>query len=126
MPERSILLVEDNEDSAAAMAELLRLHGYVVKVAASVHDALNLAEEADVLVSDIAMPGEDGYDLIHRVRELPADAGGLTPAVALTAYVRIEDQHAAIAAGYQRHIKKPVVVAELIAVVVELAALKVD
>jgi CheY-like chemotaxis protein len=72
------------------------------------------------------MPGEDGYDLIHRVRELAADAGGLTPAVALTAYVRIEDQTAALAAGYHRHLKKPVDISELIAVVAELAALKVD
>jgi CheY-like chemotaxis protein len=72
------------------------------------------------------MPGQDGYDLIHRVRDLPVERGGLTPAVALTAYVRIEDQHAALAAGFQRHMKKPVDVADLIAVVAELAAMKVE
>ncbi len=123
-----ILVVDDDRDSRTFLVTLLEEHGAEVRSAGSSAQALDLFshDPVDVLVSDIAMPGEDGYDLIHRVRELPADAGGLTPAVALTAYVRIEDQHAAIAAGYQRHIKKPVVVSELIAVVAELAALKVD
>jgi signal transduction histidine kinase len=123
-----ILVVDDDRDSRTFLVTLLEEHGAEVRSAGSSAQALDLFshDPVDVLVSDIAMPGEDGYDLIHRVRELPADAGGLTPAVALTAYVRIEDQHAAIAAGYQRHIKKPVVVSELIAIVAELAALKVD
>ena len=66
------------------------------------------------------MPGEDGYDLIKRVRALSDQDGGRTPAVALTAYVRIEDQRAAISAGYDRHIRKPVDVAELVVAVAQL------
>jgi CheY-like chemotaxis protein len=68
------------------------------------------------------MPREDGYDLIRAVRHLPVIEGGETPAVALTAYVRDEDAGSALAAGYHRHIKKPVVVEDLIAAVAELAA----
>jgi signal transduction histidine kinase len=123
-----ILVVDDDRDSRAFLVTLLEEHAAQVLSAGSTAQALDLFRHnrIDVLVSDIAMPGEDGYDLIHRVRELPANAGGLTPAVALTAYVRTEDQNAALAAGYQRHIKKPVDVSELIAVVAELAALKVE
>jgi signal transduction histidine kinase len=123
-----ILVVDDDRDSRGFLVTLLEEHGAQVRSAGSTAQALDLFRRhpVDVLVSDIAMPGEDGYDLIHRVRELAADAGGLTPAVALTAYVRIEDQTAALAAGYHRHLKKPVDISELIAVVAELAALKVD
>jgi CheY-like chemotaxis protein len=74
-----------------------------------------------VLVSDIAMPGEDGYDLIRRVRALSDLEGGRTPAIALTAYVRVEDQRAALEAGYDRHIRKPVDVAEVVTALAELA-----
>ena len=123
-----ILVVDDDRDSRAFLVALLEDHGAQVLSAGSSAQALDVFRHnrVDVLVSDIAMPGEDGYDLVQGVRDLPADEGGLTPAVALTAYVRIEDQSAALAAGYQRHLKKPVDVSELIAVVAELAALKVD
>jgi CheY-like chemotaxis protein/anti-sigma regulatory factor (Ser/Thr protein kinase) len=123
-----ILVVDDDGDSRGFLATLLEEHGAEVVAAGSTVQALDLFRfhQVDVLVSDIAMPGQDGYDLIHRVRDLPAERGGLTPAVALTAYVRVEDQHAALAAGFQRHLKKPVDAADLIAVVAELAALKVE
>jgi signal transduction histidine kinase len=123
-----ILAVDDDGDSRGFLATLLEEHGAEVLSAGSTAQALDLFlnQHVDVLVSDIAMPGSDGYDLIHRVRDLPADRGGLTPAVALTAYVRIEDQHAALAAGFQRHMKKPVDVTDLITVVAELAAMKVE
>ncbi len=74
-----------------------------------------------VLVFDIGMPGEDGYWLIRRVRALPAERGGGTPAVALTAYARTEDRVRALTAGYQVHLAKPVEPAELIAAVASLA-----
>jgi len=123
-----ILVVDDDRDSRAFLVALLEDQGAHVLSAGSSAQALDVFRDnpVDVLVSDIAMPGEDGYDLIHGIRDLPVDEGGLTPAVALTAYVRIEDRSAALAAGYQRHLKKPVDVSELIAVVAELAALKVD
>jgi len=70
-----------------------------------------------VLISDIGMPGEDGYSLIHRIRAMSAEQGGLIPAVALTAYARAEDRTKIIAAGFQIHIPKPVEPAELATVV---------
>jgi hypothetical protein len=73
-----------------------------------------------VLVSDIGMPGEDGYELIRRVRQLPAEGGGRVPAIALTAYARTEDRLQALRAGYQMHVSKPVEMAELMAVAVSL------
>jgi CheY-like chemotaxis protein len=75
----------------------------------------------DLLVSDIAMPGEDGYSLIRKVRALNAEQGGQIPALALTAYARAEDRTRAIAAGFQLHIAKPVNPEELAAVVANLA-----
>ena len=75
----------------------------------------------DVLVSDIGMPGEDGIDLITRVRALGPERGGNIPAIALTAYARAEDRARVLAAGYHRHIAKPVEPAVLAAVVAVLA-----
>jgi hypothetical protein len=74
-----------------------------------------------VLVSDIEMPGEDGYALIRRVRALDRSSGGGIPAVALTAYGRMEDRLRAIAAGYSMHVPKPVDPAELTTIVASLA-----
>ena len=71
----------------------------------------------DLLISDIGMPEEDGYELIRRVRELPDD-GGKVPAIALTAYTRVEDRMRALRAGYQMHVPKPL--AELVAVAASL------
>jgi CheY-like chemotaxis protein len=67
------------------------------------------------------MPGEDGYELIRRVRELPADRGGRTPAAALTAFARGEDRRRALRAGFQMHLAKPVEIQELATVVASLA-----
>ncbi len=119
-----ILVVDDEQDSRAFLGTLLQSQGASVCSAASTPEALEtfVRERPDVVISDIAMPCEDGYDLIRQLRALPRRDGGLTPAVALTAYVRDEDVAAALAAGYQRHIKKPVVVSELIGAVAELAA----
>ena len=117
------LVVDDDPDSRNFLRELLARQGLTVFSAASADEAMETFDRLrpDVLVSDIAMPGEDGYDLIRRVRARSEHEGGRTPAVALTAYVRIEDQRAAIAAGYDRHISKPVDVTELVTVVAELA-----
>ena len=77
--------------------------------------------EYDVLLSDIGMPDEDGYALIRQVRALSADLGGQIPAAALTAYVRGEEQSMALAAGFQKHITKPVEPAQLTSIIAELA-----
>ena len=86
-----------------------------VPTAASARDALVAlrAGGVDVLVSDIAMPDEDGYQLIRKLRALPADEGGLMPAIALTAYARDEDRQRSLSAGFQNHIAKPVDPCEL-------------
>jgi CheY-like chemotaxis protein len=93
-----------------------------VKTAGSVREALEQLGRfrPAVLISDIGMPGEDGYELIRRVRELPAGQGGNIPAVALTAYARAEDRLRALRAGYQMHVPKPVELAELVAVAASL------
>ena len=75
----------------------------------------------DVLCADIGMPGEDGYELIRRVRALPAESGAAIMAVALTAYGRAEDRMRALSAGFQQHVSKPVAPDELTAVVRSLA-----
>jgi len=66
------------------------------------------------------MPKQDGYEFIRRVRKLPADRGGRVPAVALTAYARVEDRLKALKAGYQMHVPKPVEFTELLAVITSL------
>jgi CheY-like chemotaxis protein len=74
-----------------------------------------------VVVSDIEMPGEDGYWLIHRLRALDEAEGGLTPAVALTAYGRLQDRARALTAGYNMHVPKPVDPGELTGIVASMA-----
>jgi CheY-like chemotaxis protein len=89
-----------------------------VQTAASAADAIAVLRRGgcDVLVSDIGMPDQDGYDLITALRALEAAQGGAIPAVALTAYARAEDRRRALAAGYQVHVSKPVDPDELVAV----------
>jgi signal transduction histidine kinase len=120
----SILVVDDEPDSRGFLCTLLENQGATVASAGSTAEALEVfgRTKPDVLVSDIGMPGEDGYELIRKIRALAPLQGGRTPAVALTAYVRAQDARAALRAGYQRHIGKPVVITELIAAVADLAA----
>jgi CheY-like chemotaxis protein len=89
---------------------------------ASVAEALAALESSwpDVLLSDIGMPGSDGYELIARVREMEVLRGGKMPAIALTAYAREEERQRALEAGFQMHLSKPVEVDELIAEVAKL------
>jgi len=118
-----VLVVDDEADSRAVVQRLLEACNAVVLASASAADALErvAAERPDVLVSDIGMPGEDGYSLIRRVRALGPERGGNVPAVALTAYARSEDRTRSILAGFQMHIAKPVEPSELIAMVASLA-----
>jgi CheY-like chemotaxis protein len=94
-----------------------------VVTAVSVADALAAFDRRrpHVILSDIEMPGEDGYSLIRRVRARGEERGGGVPAAALTAYARAEDRAAALAAGFQRHVAKPVDPGDLAAVVAALA-----
>ena len=115
-----LLVVEDDEDARDLLVTVLKQQGAVVEQAGSMDEALaRLAEfEADVLLSDIGLPGEDGYALIRavRARGIPADR---LPAIALTAYSRREDQRLAMEAGFQAHVAKPVEPAVMVAAVAE-------
>jgi CheY-like chemotaxis protein len=75
-----------------------------------------MASVPDILISDVGMPGIDGYDLMRQIRSLPTERGGKVAAIALTAYTRIEDRLNALRAGYDMHVPKPVELAELVAV----------
>jgi signal transduction histidine kinase len=118
-----VLVVEDEEDTRELLIASLRQCGADVTAAASVAEALESLDRSlpDVLVSDLAMPGEDGYSLIRKVRARGPEAGGKIPAAALTAYARAEDRVRALASGFQRHLPKPVDPADLIGMVASLA-----
>jgi signal transduction histidine kinase len=119
----SVLIVDDEPETRDLLVEVLSRCGAEVRASSSAHDALEALQswKADVLVSDIGMPGEDGYDLIRKVRTMDADHGGCIPAVALTAYARGEDRIRALSAGFQMHVSKPVEPVELAAVVASFA-----
>nr|WP_255672567.1 PAS domain S-box protein [Corallococcus sp. AS-1-6] len=118
-----VLVVDDEEDARELLRTLLEDNGAHVVTAGSAMEGLQVlqAEQPDVLVSDIGMPGTDGYGFIERVRALPAEEGGHTPAVAITAYARSEDRTRVLRAGFQSHVPKPVEPGELLAVIASLA-----
>jgi CheY-like chemotaxis protein len=118
-----VLVVDDESDARGLLARLFADCGAQVHTAASVPEALATIDSAppDLLVSDIGMPGVDGYELIRRVRSLAADRGGRMPAVALTAFARSSDRTRALLAGYDSHLAKPIEPAELLAVVAALS-----
>lgn len=110
-----VLVVDDEVDTRHLLKTVLSKHGARVSTASSAAAALNLISRVKphVLISDIGMPGTDGYALMRRVRALPPERGGTVPAVALTAYAREQDRKRAIDAGYQLHLSKPIEVAQL-------------
>jgi CheY-like chemotaxis protein len=119
-----VLVVDDDSDALDLATAILGGAGAVVRRCLSAPEALDTvrAWRPDVLVSDIEMPGEDGYSLIRRVRTLQADEGGRTPAIALTAYGRSQDRMLSLTAGYNMHVPKPVDPGELTTIVASLAA----
>ena len=118
-----VLVVDDEPDARDLVAEVATRCGCVVATAGSTGEALASvgAFHPDVILSDIGMPGEDGYDLVRRLRQLAPSAGGRTPAAALTAYARAEDRRQAMRAGFEMHLPKPVEPAELAAAIATLA-----
>lgn len=113
-----VLLVDDDADALEFVIMRLRQGGAEARTARSAREGLDLLASwrPDILVSDIGMPGEDGYDLIRSVRALPPEAGGKTVAIALTAFARMEDRVRVLAAGFQSHVPKPVDCGELFTV----------
>jgi len=118
-----ILVVDDEPDTRDLLKQGLEYCGATVRVAGSAAEAVDAlaASVPDILISDIGMPGVDGYDLIRQIRGLAADRGGKVAAVALTAYTRTEDRLLALRAGYDMHVPKPVELAELVAVAASVA-----
>lgn len=118
-----VLVVEDAPDAREVYQLMLQEHGADVKVAATVAEAFETFQtfRPHVLVSDLTMPEEDGYALIRKIRGLSPQAGGKTPAVALTAYVQRQYRTRALLAGFQIYIPKPVFLDELVTVVSMLA-----
>ena len=119
---RRILVVDDDPDTSELLKTLLGTCGAEVRVAGSSAQAIEILDRwiPDVLVSDIGLPGEDGYALMRRVRSRLPAGGGNVPAVALTAHAREEDRLLALAAGFQRHVPKPPDPTQLVSVVADL------
>jgi PAS domain S-box-containing protein len=117
-----VLIVDDEADTREVLKVMLAESGLEVTTAASAEEALELLEswQPKLLVSDIGMPGEDGYSLIRQVRQLSPAEGGSIPAVALTAYSREEDRKQVLSAGFQMHVAKPVEPAELLKAIATL------
>ncbi|HVD76524.1 MAG TPA: response regulator [Vicinamibacteria bacterium] len=118
----NVLLVDDEADARDLFKAVLEGSGARVTAVGSGAEAFSsfTASPPDVVVSDIEMPEENGYDLMRRLRGLPEERGGRIPAAALTAYARAEDRMRALRAGFQHHVTKPVQPAELVAVVASL------
>jgi CheY-like chemotaxis protein len=121
-----VLVVEDEPDARELIRTMLEQLGAGVVTASSAKEGLAALDQGPlhVLLSDIEMPGMDGYSFMRAVRERSVDRGGQIPAAALTAYARPEDRDAALRAGFQLHVAKPVQPAELAAVVSSLAGRK--
>jgi CheY-like chemotaxis protein len=119
-----VLVLDDEVDARELLRALLEGCKVEVTTAASVAEAMDVlaANPIDVVLSDIAMPEEDGLSFIRRVRALPREESGRVPAVALTAYARLEDRTRALRAGFNAHVAKPVDLNELLAVLTSLMA----
>lgn len=119
----NILLIEDHEDTARAVAHILQTAGHRVSLAFTIGDALSLLvrESFDVIVSDLSLPDGTGIKLIHGIRGFCK-----TPAIALTGYAEPEDAQRCLEAGFDRHLAKPLNFAELLSSINELAGGKFE
>jgi len=117
-----VLVVDDEPDARELLAVMLESRKAQVVTAASAREGLEKLElcRPHVVISDIGMPGEDGYSFIRRLRALSPERGGQTPAIALTAFARMEDRTRALLAGFQMHVPKPIEPVELVRVLASL------
>jgi CheY-like chemotaxis protein len=118
-----VLVVDDEEDARDLLEAILSHHGATVRAAESASAGRAALQEfrPHVIISDIGMPGEDGYRFVRSIREQEREGATSTPAIALTAYARAEDRQAAFDAGFDIHLPKPVDINELLDLVERLA-----
>ena len=121
-----ILVVDDDKDTLELLEWVLKRAGAEVTAVSSAKAAMEAIERErpTILVSDIAMPEEDGLSLMRRIRALPKESGGRIPAVALTAHSMVQDRLQSLRAGFQSHVPKPVVPEELVEVVTSIVHLR--
>jgi CheY-like chemotaxis protein len=117
-----VLVVDDDEDARQLIRTILEYCGALVTVAPSAREAMRILQRVvpDAVVTDIAMPSEDGYWLIREIRALPPERGGGLPAIALTAHGQTHGPDQTLAAGFQVHLRKPIDPWELCRTVVSL------
>jgi CheY-like chemotaxis protein len=117
-----ILVIDDEPDAREILEEILMQAGATVKLAADAGEALRILSDflPDLIISDLAMPGEDGLSLMRKIRARAPDRVASAPAIALTAYTRTEDRIQALNAGFQMHVPKPIDPTELVATVASL------
>jgi CheY-like chemotaxis protein len=117
-----VLLVEDDADAREVTVAGLERAGFELRAVGTAQEALTLLDEwvPDVIVSDIGMPGVDGYEFMRLLRSQPPERGGRVAALALTAFARLEDAVRARASGYQGHLAKPISPQDLVAAIAKL------
>jgi len=124
-PPLRALVVDDDLDSVILLTTLLEIHGISAISALCASQAMQkLQLRPDILISDLAMPFIDGYDLIRQIRALPDEQGGDTPAIAVSAWLEIEAQECALKAGFQKFLPKPYQPNELVEVISQLTGWK--
>jgi signal transduction histidine kinase len=118
----TLLIVDDDSETRELLMAMVRRVGASATAAASAVEALGILADVrpDLILCDVAMPGQDGYSFIGKVRSRSAEEGGRIPAIALTAYARAEDRKRSLLAGFQSHVAKPAEPAELMALIATL------
>jgi CheY-like chemotaxis protein len=121
-----LLIVDDDPNTRTLLSEALEGRGADVRASASAREAAQAiaAWHPDLMISDLGMPRENGYDLIRHVRDLPADEGGCTPAIACTGYARDEDRARAMRAGFDAVVAKPVDLDLLVETIAHVAGVR--
>jgi CheY-like chemotaxis protein len=119
---RTVLVVEDNDDARELVSAVLTSSGAIVNAVGTSQEAIDAFLQAapDAVIADIGLPGEDGYELLRRIRLLDHARARSVPVIALTAYARAEDRERALAAGFAQHVVKPVDPTFLVRIVASL------
>jgi signal transduction histidine kinase/CheY-like chemotaxis protein len=123
-----VLLVEDDTDSREMLKTFLEANGMCVTAVGSAPAAIEAVRitNPDILISDVGLPGQDGYEMIQKIRSFTAEEGGQTPAIALTGYVSLQDRKQALNSGFQEHLAKPIDFDELVGRIKRIAGKRQD